>query len=88
MLLCVCVCVHPSPLPTRLNIHEDRSSVYLFFPLAEPAKMLLLGRVVCFGGRGRKCFDCILHAYIHPEYSYTNYFTIGTHSAEEFSYLY
>lgn len=48
----MCVCVHPSPLPTRLNIHEGRSSVYQFFPLAEPAKMLLLGRVVCFDVKG------------------------------------
>lgn len=45
----VCVC---APLPVRLNIHEGRSSVYQFFPLAEPAKMLLLSRVVCFDVKG------------------------------------
>lgn len=45
----MCVC---APLPARLNIHEGRSSVYQFFPLAEPAKMLLLSRVVCFDVMG------------------------------------
>lgn len=50
--MCLCLCVHPSPLPIRLNMHEGRSSVYQFFPLVKPAKMLLLSRVTCFDVKG------------------------------------